>query len=458
MLSTGLAVWTNDGLPLVVEPGEQLSPKVSGDGDGGAIVLWFDGRTSPGQVYAEHVSAAGATVWSTNALGVAITQAPEIQQPVEVVPNGSGSVLFSVKNSVGPIDRASAQRIDGRHGYWGHPEPMIASASDTPADQGGFVTLEWDASGRDLLYEQLITHYSVWRATSAISASSGVAPERLVQASEIGEDFDGVAFRYEASAAGEFYWEWVANQNAAYASGYSYNVTTKLDSVGGEPALHYFQVIAHTADQFVFWPSPPDSGYSVDNLAPSVPQGFAVAYNAGSNLLSWDPSNDVDFQFFRIYRSTDPNFTPAPGNLVHATTDTLWHDTAPDAWLYNYKLTAVDFSGNESDPTGPLTVTAITDPAGSTTYTLYQNVPNPFNPTTVIRYDVPTGGGVVTLRVYDVTGRLVRTLVDGVQTPGQKAVTWRGRNNVGQPVTSGVYFYRLMAPGFVQTHKMALLK
>jgi hypothetical protein len=91
-------------------------------------------------------------------------------------------------------------------------------------------------------------------------------------------------------------------------------------------------------------------------------------------------------------------------------------------------------------------------------FALHQNVPNPFNPTTVIRYDVPAGGSAVTLKVYDVAGRLVRTLVNERQTAGRKSATWDGRNNRGITVATGVYFYRMQAGSFVETRKMLLLK
>jgi hypothetical protein len=89
---------------------------------------------------------------------------------------------------------------------------------------------------------------------------------------------------------------------------------------------------------------------------------------------------------------------------------------------------------------------------------LLPNVPNPFNPETVIRYEVPDAGGRVTLRVYDVEGRLVGTLADRYERGGIRQVTWDGRDNDGRPVASGLYFYRLEAPGFSQTRKMLLLK
>jgi hypothetical protein len=89
---------------------------------------------------------------------------------------------------------------------------------------------------------------------------------------------------------------------------------------------------------------------------------------------------------------------------------------------------------------------------------LMQNVPNPFNPSTTIRFVVPEGGAGVTLRVYDAAGRLVRTLLDGFQPGGPGTAVWDGTDAAGDPAASGLYFYRLEADGFTQTKKMLLLK
>jgi hypothetical protein len=91
-------------------------------------------------------------------------------------------------------------------------------------------------------------------------------------------------------------------------------------------------------------------------------------------------------------------------------------------------------------------------------FAMGQNHPNPFNPTTTIDYDVPSGGGKVTIRIYDVGGRLVRTLLDRTETPGRKTITWDGMSNSGQTVATGVYFYRMTAPGFEKTLKMIMMK
>ena len=84
--------------------------------------------------------------------------------------------------------------------------------------------------------------------------------------------------------------------------------------------------------------------------------------------------------------------------------------------------------------------------------TLSQNYPNPFNPTTTIKYQIPsTPMGFVSLKVFDIVGREVATLVDEVEPPGEYSVTWNAER-----VSSGVYFYRLVVGGNTQTRRMIL--
>jgi hypothetical protein len=91
-------------------------------------------------------------------------------------------------------------------------------------------------------------------------------------------------------------------------------------------------------------------------------------------------------------------------------------------------------------------------------YALGQNHPNPFNPNTTIDYSVPVGGGNVSLKIYDVSGRLVRTLVNGHRPAGNWNATWDGKDSRGMNVATGIYFYQLKAIGFSETRKMVLMK
>jgi hypothetical protein len=104
--------------------------------------------------------------------------------------------------------------------------------------------------------------------------------------------------------------------------------------------------------------------------------------------------------------------------------------------------------------TSDVTDTAM--PPAATTM-LYGNQPNPFNPGTVIHFSLATPSRV-DLCVYDLRGRLVRTLVAEDRPAGAQQAFWDGRDAAGQAVASGVYFYRLQASGFEQSRKMLLLK
>jgi flagellar hook capping protein FlgD len=88
---------------------------------------------------------------------------------------------------------------------------------------------------------------------------------------------------------------------------------------------------------------------------------------------------------------------------------------------------------------------------------LRQNIPNPFNPETVIRYSV-SATSPVTLRIYNVSGALVRTLVDRVHTTGEYTARWNGTDDHGRPLPSGAYFYRIEAAGFLDSKKLILLR
>jgi len=90
-------------------------------------------------------------------------------------------------------------------------------------------------------------------------------------------------------------------------------------------------------------------------------------------------------------------------------------------------------------------------------FTLSQNYPNPFNPTTTLQYELPTDAQVK-IRIFDILGKEVKTLVNNQQNAGFKSIQWNATNNAGQPVSAGLYLYTIEAGAFRQTKKMVLLK
>lgn len=106
----------------------------------------------------------------------------------------------------------------------------------------------------------------------------------------------------------------------------------------------------------------------------------------------------------------------------------------------------------------PSVVTTVTDeqtlPDG---FTLKQNYPNPFNPTTTIEFALPQTSEMV-LRIYNLRGEVVNTLIQGTHSAGVQSVTWDGTDHLGRSVTSGLYFYKLDVGTFTEIRKMTFLK
>ena len=118
-----------------------------------------------------------------------------------------------------------------------------------------------------------------------------------------------------------------------------------------------------------------------------------------------------------------------------------------------YRLKQIDFAGNiEYSP--EVEVTLDQKPL---TFKLCQNYPNPFNPETEIAYKIPVAQHV-SLAIYDINSRLVRTLVDERKDAGYYTVHWNGKDNHGHAAPSGVYLYHLQSERFTKTGKAALIK
>lgn len=152
-----------------------------------------------------------------------------------------------------------------------------------------------------------------------------------------------------------------------------------------------------------------------------------------------------------------------PANMIDQWTYTGPHIPRPEQprvhinlWRINDNLTTeqeVVFSQFMFVPEG--TVADAETPRAETR--LHAAVPNPFNPVTTIGYTLEKDG-YVEISVYDVKGRHIKTLLSGPGTQGYHEVDWRGKNGSGQPVASGVYFYRMRTKEAIETRKMVLLR
>jgi len=298
--------------------------------------------------------------------------------------------------------------------------PVIAKIFDVPNDNGRHVFVTWNTSKNDGMKGNPVSKYSIWRM-----------------------DKDLWTFAIEVPAISE--------------KNYSAIAATIFDSTKTEGMFFSsFKVIAHGSNPLMIAASKPDSGYSLDNLAPRIPTKFAAALQGNIVALTWEKNDEADLQYYAVYRSITQNFVPSMDNRIGRVAINSYNDeTAVIGQVYYYKVSALDHSGNESNPSNEVSM-MITDIAddGSlpTDFNLYQNYPNPFNPSTTISFDLPSSE-FVTLTLYDVLGKQVATLVNEVRNAGRYDI----RFDAGY-LSSGMYFYKISAGNFNQIKKFILMK
>lgn len=458
--SAGAPMWTADGVPVCTATGIQSVEALVADGANGAIVSWYDYRSGTGDTdaYAQRLGPTGVTQWTSN--GAVIAGGLASQSEITAVSDGSGGAILAFDdgagNATGTSNDISAMRIE-RYGQLGSPEPVITSIKDVANDQGGHVKLAWRASYLDVDPSPLIFDYRLWRSVPVSALANRLSP----LAARPTRDAD------EAAATGrpfvhpyagiDYAWEIVTTQSAGLLPSYSLVAPTTGDSVGGSNPRTAFMVEARVSTSITSdrWFSAPDSGYSVDNLAPAAPQVIAGTYAAGATRLAWQPNHEADLAGYRVYRGTSASFTPGPGNLVASVADTGYVDAAGSP--YFYVLTALDAHGNES-PLARLTPQGVLAADGAAAHLdfLAPIAPNPSAVSRAlhVRFGLARAGRVE-VTVFDAAGRRVRVLAEGPQAAGEHDVAWDGRDERGARAGAGLYFVRLRAAGLDVTRRLA---
>lgn len=309
----------------------------------------------------------------------------------------------------------------------------INSISDVPADNGHQVRVAFAASRFDTPdSEHLITEYSLYRRYQ------GARPRNQEP---------GVPY-----PPGQ--WDFVTTIPADQESQYATVVPTLADSSSNGIPWAVFFVRTRTSQVGLFFDSPVDSGYSVNNLLPAAPVGLLVDYSPfDGNQLSWVPSLDPQFSHFNIYRATDQETPIQPATLFAVTTDHQYFDATADHWFY--QLTQVTTDGQESPPAGQLSAIAGNGASG---LRLGPNTPNPFNPVTRISFLVADPATPVNLTVFDAQGRKIRTLLDQVLTVGRHTEQWDGTDDAGHACASGVYPVKIQQGTTKQFIKTTLVR
>jgi hypothetical protein len=225
--------------------------------------------------------------------------------------------------------------------------------------------------------------------------------------------------------------------------------------------------IPHSLERYVEAPDVSQfSNWTIGDLDNPLPIQLAsfsgTANNNGNVLLTWVTLSEMNNYGFYVQRKrlNEQEYFEIPGSFIpgHGTTNEphtyTFTDVAPGAGLWQYRLKQVDLNGavHFAEPIQIDVVTGVREKNTPLAFALAQNFPNPFNPTTTIEFALPKAG-YTTLKIFNLLGQEVGSLVDGLVDAGRHTTTWNA-----SALPSSVYLYKLTSNGAVQTKRLVLMK
>ncbi|MCK4352053.1 T9SS type A sorting domain-containing protein [candidate division WOR-3 bacterium] len=457
----GIPQWTSGGVAVCAEDSNQARPRIVSDGAGGAIIVWYDERKGEDsvRVYGQRIDADGSPQWATEGIPITTWGTLGSSYTGAVYPtisDGSGGAIIVWRNfSYGDYWKyVYAQRVDaGGNLLW---DPNGAMVCTTGSD-GSDPAITSDGSGGAII---------AW-GFEVYEGPQGLLAQRI--------DSSGTL-------------QWGLNGALAcslYADDLTDFIAITTDDAGGA-------IMAWGYDRFGTWPdifgqridangsrqwgvygktvfmSPGDSSAIAPMIIPDG-SGGAVIGVINNTWLDYDLyAQRVDADGITQWTTPgvaicthDSMLDPGFGYPNIITTDQqggaifVWQDKRnydPATYKKVYTIYAQRVMGNgELGPSGP-GVEETENRSQIPEIRLMQNYPNPFNQKTVIRYSCPCPCKV-SLKIYDVCGKLVRTLVNELKSAGAYTVKWNGED-----MPSGLYFYQLKVGQKTRTKKLLLIR
>ncbi len=506
--ATGEILWTRNGVSVCTAPMDQLGCRLAPDFRGGAIIAWRDVRNgSHYDIYAQRVREDG--LWGN--------PEPAIASCLDVPKDQGGWVRITVKASSHDIKQEQDYPITGYNvwreisslGAAGRLEAegvlksgdvpaidLLAKAVSTPgvrisraqAMLLGFPEGDWESIGFHAAKQDTVYYFTVptrndstasdipWE-TYMVTAHTPVPSTFIVSNADSAYSVDNLAPGITGGFAGTqslappgLRLSWSENVAAdlasyrihwgpddAFVPDESNLLGTTADTTYNDPGwapgyFYYYKLVAldrhgNRSSAALLRPEDVKVGTLLTNCAASC-SGSAIE-------VTWRLSEAAAGMYFVVLRACGPTeaFIGMPN--VEIKRDRLsfsFHDSKIEPGsTYRYRVDLY----NEGGRSVLFETQAISTPVMP--ITLYQNRPNPFNPSTAITYHIPDRYHV-RLAVYDSSGRPVARLVDALEEKGFHSIEWNGRDEEGRSVASGVYFYRLVAGKHAISKKMMLIR
>jgi len=475
--SSGIPLWTANGI-IISDVQNSRQPKLVSDGNGGAIITWFDFRNGwpNSSIQVQRINKNGDALWQTN--GVTIANAANSWAYPEIAGYGSDGAVVAWIGIDGEI---YAQKIDNSGNIqWTEGGVLIDSSGGEPqivVDDAGGAIITWfdydhtqQATSTNIFAQRVNANGLIlWTVSDTICNAPDYQQHPCLVPDGNGgaiiswidtrtQNDTAYIYAQKVSATGvpawdingirvsdikSYYRSYIASDNEGGAIitwlGTGYNGEVHIQRINGDG----------TRD----WPADVRLTF---NTSPSIPGIISDGSTGG--IVFWVDDFDGKIKVQHTYSDGTLSF-PAYGKVVslggstgfiNATTDgkgkviCAWvGQSVPNTNIYANRAIIPNFI------TGLLDGQQIKIPDD---FLLSQNYPNPFNPSTVITYQLPVSSGV-TLKVYDVLGNEVATLVDEEKSAGSYEVNFNA-----SILSSGIYFYKLQAGSFSETKKLILLK
>jgi polyvinyl alcohol dehydrogenase (cytochrome) len=274
--------------------------------------------------------------------------------------------------------------------------------------------------------------------------STQASPGGVMGGLQWGSATDGE--RIYTAASNSYFMEHVMGPGPRYTQTITGGFWSALDAGTG-------QVVWENAGTTLAFPtllgSPPLGAIAMNQGAVTVANGvmYAGALDQEGTMYAFNAATGDILWSFASGGSVNSGAAVVNGVVYWGSGYTALGGT-PGTHLYAFAVTS-SFNKN-----GTKTTTTIANPKQ---YVLSQNYPNPFNPTTKIRFSIPEASSV-SLKIYDNTGQLIKTLVNGNLEAGDHSFQWDAKNDNGQEVSAGVYLYRITAGNYIDTKQMILMK
>ena len=495
--SRGHPLWTVDGVAVVTDPAEQVTPKIAPDGLGGAIVAWEDFRTFTDDIYAQRISAAGVPLWTNG--GVPVCTSSGKQDRLTIVADGAGGAIVAWSDyRSGDVD-VYAQRVDSIGAVqWAANGITVVSTTnpqygpEMASDGTGGAVIVWtdyrtgNQAGYGDLYAQRLSGAGVtqWAATgvAVCTAPGDQGPHRVapsdgggiiaVWQDRRGQPFADDIYAQRLDGSGTTLW----TQNGIVVCGAAYSQSIPdVASDGSGGAIIAWKDFRSFSNQDIF-----AQRINADSTAAWASNGIAVCASVGDQdnprivtdgsggaIVCWDDprSGTRDVYAQRLtgggsvtWSANGTVVTAANGNQTVPSIVTDMAEGGIVAWI-DTRGGADDVYAARVSPQLGTSITGAQLPTvpGVTQLRLAQNRPNPFNPSTELDFVVPSEG-FTQLQVFNANGRLVRTLFAGHLPRGAHSARWDGVDGQGRVVASGVYYARVEHAGLAATCRVTLLR